>query len=192
VGVEPTQDCDAAPTVRAITLDLHSHVIPSMQRGAAAALDDVLAAGRSLSRNSNERGSLGEAGTSTMEGTGKARFVLFLLSKRMTVRREMTMANSMTAARRLGLRGVLAAVFAAAMFLALATAPASGALCITPDHGPGQSDTGDYVAEAPVAPEDFMDRGASMDNEAGKMAAWEAHFNSPAVEGPESCEELFD
>jgi integrase len=29
-----------------ITLDLYSHVIPSMQRDAAAALDEVLAAGR--------------------------------------------------------------------------------------------------------------------------------------------------
>ena len=53
VGVEPAQSCDAADESERLghstisnALDLYSRVIPSMQREAAAALDDVLAAGR--------------------------------------------------------------------------------------------------------------------------------------------------
>lgn len=92
---------------------------------------------------------------------------------------------------KLGIAGFLAAA-AILLALLLPAAPASGALCITPDEGPGKSNTGDYMAEAPVAPDDFFSRGNSMDNRAGKMAAWEAHFNSPVVQGPDSCDDLFE
>lgn len=67
----------------------------------------------------------------------------------------------------------------AAMLFALAmmVGPAAATLCIAP-HG-------ETLVTAPLAPEDFADRGDSMSNSAGKLAAWEAHFNSPVVYGPD-------
>lgn len=59
-------------------------------------------------------------------------------------------------------------------------------LCVVPGNvNDVHGDT--VIAEAPVAPADFFDRGSSMDNPAGKLAAWEAHFNSDVVEGPNPC-----
>jgi hypothetical protein len=102
----------------------------------------------------------------------------------------MTMIGSITMLR-LSIGAALAAAAMVAAMLLLSAGPASAALCVAPNEGPGQSNVADYVAEPPPAPEDFMDRGSSMDNHAGKLAAWEAHFNSPVVFGPESCEDIF-
>ncbi len=71
------------------------------------------------------------------------------------------------------------AVFTLALVGALigAFAPvAQATLCVVVD--------GNEVARVDLAPGDFVDRGSSLSNPAGKMAAWEAHFNSPVVDGP--------
>lgn len=49
------------------------------------------------------------------------------------------------------------------------------------------------IAVPPPSPSDFFDRGRSMDTPGASesQAAWEAHFNSPVVDGPElddNCE----
>jgi hypothetical protein len=96
----------------------------------------------------------------------------------------------------LSIVGLLAAILMALALALMSAAPASAHLCVMPDDGPGKSNTsehiGDYAAEPPPEPEDFEDRGASMDNPGGQLAAWEAHHNSPVVDGPESCEELIN
>lgn len=71
--------------------------------------------------------------------------------------------------------------------LAVMTTPAAASLCVSPGNASGASEAvhGDAViAEAPPTPADFSDRGASLDNPAGKLAAWEAHFASDVVGGP--------
>ena len=73
-------------------------------------------------------------------------------------------------------------LIAAVLFaLAIMAGPAAAALCIAP-HG-------ETLVTAPPDPAEFFERGESMTNPSGKMAAWEAHFNSPVVYGPfvEEC-----
>jgi hypothetical protein len=106
------------------------------------------------------------------------------------------MANDVATQRRFGVLGVLFAMALALAVALMTVSPASAHLCVMPDEGPGNSNTseliGPYAAEPPVQPEEFLDRGESMSNPAGKQAAWEAHFNSPVVDGPQSCEEILE
>lgn len=97
------------------------------------------------------------------------------------------MKSSKRTRRSLGILGVAGAMAMLLAPLLMPAAPVSASLCISPVDGPGDTAVAD-VAEAPVAPEDFSERGNSMTNEAGKLAAWEAHFNSPVVDGPEACD----
>lgn len=75
--------------------------------------------------------------------------------------------------------------------LAITAGPAAASLCVVPGNASDASNDvhGDtLIAEAPPSPTEFFERGNSMTNPAGKLAAWEAHFNSHVVEGPE-CDE---
>lgn len=81
---------------------------------------------------------------------------------------------------------------ATAVAVPLLAGPASASLCIYPGNASAASEAvhGDtLIAQPPVTPEEFLTRGASMDNPAGKLAAWEAHFasqelGSGVVDGP--------
>lgn len=58
--------------------------------------------------------------------------------------------------------------------LVLGAGSASASLCVQP-HG-------ETIHIVEIYPSDFFDRGKSLvGNPAGKMAAWEPHFNSDAI-----------
>jgi hypothetical protein len=72
--------------------------------------------------------------------------------------------------------------------VALTAGSAGASLCAVPGYASdaAYSIHGDAkLAVAPPDPEDFIERGMSMTNPSGKLAAWEAHFASPVVDGPE-------
>jgi hypothetical protein len=90
-------------------------------------------------------------------------------------------------------RSMQAAAAAGLLFAALLGAAAmlpqgsEAALLVCPglaSEAAGEVHGDAVVATPPVAPADFADRGRSMDNPAGRLAAWEAHFHSPVVDGP--------
>lgn len=87
------------------------------------------------------------------------------------------------------MRRIIILFTAVLLALAMTAGTAAASLCVVPGHASDASEAihgSTLIAEAPVGPEDFVERGSSLDNPAGKMAAWEAHFNSPVIEGP-SC-----
>lgn len=85
------------------------------------------------------------------------------------------------------MRRIIILFTAVLLALAMTAGTAAASLCVVPGNASASSDAihgGTLIAEAPVGPEDFVERGSSLANPAGKLAAWEAHFNSPVVEGP--------